>query len=480
SGTPRFRVRTTRGTQGTLRVTSPARVAIDDARAQPAADVAPSWNDGAIHLTLVPVDRPPLRLGPFESLGGSSGYSVLTRNAQTSLDVQGTYRATIRDQNDRPVGWFAGSHPRTLRRPALPGRPARHPARGAGRADARAQLRDRLDRERRDGRPSRDVRRPRRALDEQQVAEGVSRPQSRAAQPARPTTSACAESIRPSSVAAQSAWTFSRLSARATRRSTAASWRETLPSSLRRAPAVACDSLASKLEVEPTRLAITASVRASISPEPQTSGDATCPRRQVAPSTPSSGVERHPRTASQASTVQVSSSAHSSSLEHGGTSTVALAASASSRPKPLASSNPGGPMSTAPARSPACPAAGGSEGSFCRSSAATPAVCGDAADVPKNPHDGGHAGNPPAFEIDTPSKPAMSGLARSARAGKSTRAGPRELNASTSSSPGSATSIAATVTTSSSAGCPTMLPAAVPCSSALAPRQKSSRRRGSA
>ena len=113
SGTPRFRVRTTRGAQGTLRVTSPARVAIDDARAQPAADVAPSWNDGAIHLTLVPVDGPPLRLGPFESLGGSSGYSVLTRNGQTSLDVQGTHRATIRDHNDRRSAGckFASSSP---------------------------------------------------------------------------------------------------------------------------------------------------------------------------------------------------------------------------------------------------------------------------------------------------------------------------------------------------------------------------------
>lgn len=106
SGTPRFRVRTTRGTQGTLRVTSPAQVVIYDAGAHPAADVAPTWNAGAIHLTLLPVTGAPLRLGPFERLDGNSGYSVLTRNAQTSLDIQGTYRATIRDQGDRPVGWL--------------------------------------------------------------------------------------------------------------------------------------------------------------------------------------------------------------------------------------------------------------------------------------------------------------------------------------------------------------------------------------
>ena len=91
----------------------------------------------------------------------------------------------------------------------------------------------------------------------------------------------------------------------------------------------------------------------------------------------------------------------------------------------------------------------------------------------------GRPGSRPHSRSTTPSKPARSGLARSSRAGKSTRAGPRELNGSTSSSPGSAASMAATATTSSSAGWPTMLPAAVTCSSAPAPRQKSSSRRGS-
>jgi hypothetical protein len=106
SGTPRFRVRTTRGTQGTLRLTSPARVVIHDAEAQPAAEVAPSWDSGAIHLALLPVAGPPLRLGPFERIGGDSGYSVLTRNALTTLDLQGVYRAKIRDAHERQVGWL--------------------------------------------------------------------------------------------------------------------------------------------------------------------------------------------------------------------------------------------------------------------------------------------------------------------------------------------------------------------------------------
>src|SRR5437762_1623466 len=41
----------------------------------------------------------------IERIGGS-GYSVLSRNAQTLLDVRGTYRAEILDANDRRVGWW--------------------------------------------------------------------------------------------------------------------------------------------------------------------------------------------------------------------------------------------------------------------------------------------------------------------------------------------------------------------------------------
>jgi hypothetical protein len=106
SGRPEFRVRTTQGPQGTLQLVSPARVVVHDAGAQPASHVDPSWDAGAIHLTLRPASGPPLRLGPFERIDGASGFSVLTRNAQTSLDLQGTYRATILDARDQRIGWF--------------------------------------------------------------------------------------------------------------------------------------------------------------------------------------------------------------------------------------------------------------------------------------------------------------------------------------------------------------------------------------
>ena len=35
-----------------------------------------------------------------------AGYSVLSRNALTLLDVEGTYRATVFDEHDQPVGWW--------------------------------------------------------------------------------------------------------------------------------------------------------------------------------------------------------------------------------------------------------------------------------------------------------------------------------------------------------------------------------------
>src|SRR5262245_9952283 len=292
-------------------------------------------------------------------------------------------------------------------------------------------------------------------------------------------------------------------------------------------------ALASNACALATRFAISEPVFASISPGPHTSAAPSCRNRHASPSVPAAGVDTQPRTGSQTSTVQASSSAHSSSLVHGAgrvdvlvelvdvvvvdvlvglvdvvvdevvvvvvvgrvvvlvevvdvvgveamveAVNVEAAATASRRPKPLASSKLGAPMSTAPRVSAACTSAGVSVGSWSRSSAATPAECGAAADVPKNAQKGGHAGNPPAFEIATPSNATRSGLARSSCVGKSIRAGPCELNGSTVWRPGSCTSTAPTATTDDNAACPKMLPAAEPCSSADAPRQKSSRRRG--
>ena len=71
-----------------------------------AGQVAPAWDNGAIRFTLRPPSGAPLRFGPFERIDGGAGYSVLSRNALTLLDVEGIYRATVFDEHDQPVGWW--------------------------------------------------------------------------------------------------------------------------------------------------------------------------------------------------------------------------------------------------------------------------------------------------------------------------------------------------------------------------------------
>jgi hypothetical protein len=103
---PEFRVRTVAGDVGDLRLTAPASVTVRESGVQEAGQVAPAWDNGAIRFTLRPATGAPLRFGPFERIDGGAGYSVLSRNALTLLDVQGVYRATVFDAHDQPVGWW--------------------------------------------------------------------------------------------------------------------------------------------------------------------------------------------------------------------------------------------------------------------------------------------------------------------------------------------------------------------------------------
>jgi len=106
-GSPQFRVRAEKATLGDLWLISPAHVEVQESAVpRRAGDVEPSWNDGAIRLTLRPATGGPLRSSVFTRIGGGSGYSVLSRNAQTLLDVRGTYRAEILDASNRRVGWW--------------------------------------------------------------------------------------------------------------------------------------------------------------------------------------------------------------------------------------------------------------------------------------------------------------------------------------------------------------------------------------
>jgi hypothetical protein len=99
-GRAEFRVSDEGGPIGIVALTAPARVRMGE------GEIQPSWDDGAIRLTLPEASGATLHLGPFERIGWSGGYSVLSRNARTNLDVVGRYRAVVLDANDEAVGWW--------------------------------------------------------------------------------------------------------------------------------------------------------------------------------------------------------------------------------------------------------------------------------------------------------------------------------------------------------------------------------------
>jgi len=68
-------------------------------------EVVPSWQDGAVQLTLQPAGGPALRTDHFVRMGVGST-PTLTRAAQTVLDLRGSYEGTVRDANGGAVGWF--------------------------------------------------------------------------------------------------------------------------------------------------------------------------------------------------------------------------------------------------------------------------------------------------------------------------------------------------------------------------------------
>ena len=67
--------------------------------------VAPSWDNNAIRLAIEPVGHSAYRTDVFAREDGG-GVSVLSRLAQMSIDVFGTYRAVLRDSAGRPAGWI--------------------------------------------------------------------------------------------------------------------------------------------------------------------------------------------------------------------------------------------------------------------------------------------------------------------------------------------------------------------------------------
>jgi hypothetical protein len=101
---PAYRVEVGGRTVAQLRVPSTAQVDVQGGGVR--GQVQPSWDDGAIRLTLRSTTGETLRTRSFRAIETTSGLSLLTRNAQTTLDMRGTYRSDLRDASDRVVGWL--------------------------------------------------------------------------------------------------------------------------------------------------------------------------------------------------------------------------------------------------------------------------------------------------------------------------------------------------------------------------------------
>jgi len=91
-----------------LSLTAPATVQVRGGGGSGApmlGEIEPSWEDNAIRLTLRS-SGDVLRSDLFERTVTGGGPPALSRNAQTVLDVRGTYRAALRDAKGGETGWL--------------------------------------------------------------------------------------------------------------------------------------------------------------------------------------------------------------------------------------------------------------------------------------------------------------------------------------------------------------------------------------
>ncbi len=68
--------------------------------------VRPSWEDGAIRLTLEAPGSEALRTDRFARQRAGTGPPTLTRAAESVIDVRGIYEAPVRDAKGSSVGWL--------------------------------------------------------------------------------------------------------------------------------------------------------------------------------------------------------------------------------------------------------------------------------------------------------------------------------------------------------------------------------------
>ena len=106
-GAPRFVVSLDGEPVAEVFLTAPAAAEVRQKGAPaPIASVEPGWDDNAIRLTLHAADGSVLKGDVFARTVTGGGPSVLTRIAQSTLDVRGTYRAPLRDAKGHEVGWL--------------------------------------------------------------------------------------------------------------------------------------------------------------------------------------------------------------------------------------------------------------------------------------------------------------------------------------------------------------------------------------
>jgi len=105
-GTP-LDLRAGGGTVATLRLIGPGAVEVrarDRGEAPASGRVEPSWENGAIRLSLRTADGQTFETGFFERVSAGAAPGRLSRVAESILDV--TYQAVLRDPGGTSVGWM--------------------------------------------------------------------------------------------------------------------------------------------------------------------------------------------------------------------------------------------------------------------------------------------------------------------------------------------------------------------------------------
>jgi hypothetical protein len=109
TGSPTFVVITNGQTVAKLALTAPATVQVrrtDGASAPALGGIEPSWEDNAVRLTFRSSGDTTYRSDLFQRTEAGTGPQLLTRTAQTVIDVRGTYRTTLRDAKGGDAGWL--------------------------------------------------------------------------------------------------------------------------------------------------------------------------------------------------------------------------------------------------------------------------------------------------------------------------------------------------------------------------------------